>query len=160
MLGLRTARHFLFLYLFKKVVCDMDERRRFPRFPILTPMEYRSERYGHREDSITINFSEVGVMISTTKRLDITTGLIMRFLLRGEEFFIRGRVVHIQSGPDERPYKIGVEFMERPYRFIKKFHEEVEAITLYQRHYEKETGAEIPLSEASARWYRTARVWA
>lgn len=138
----------------------MEERRRFPRFDIFTPVEYRSERYGHREASITINFSEVGVMISATKRLDVTTGLIIRFILRGEEFFIRAKVVHVQKGPYERPYKIGVEFLERPYRFIKKFHEEVETITLYQEQYKKETGTEIPLHEASARWYRTARVWA
>jgi hypothetical protein len=137
----------------------MEERRRFPRYSILSPVGYRSERYGYKEDSVTINFSEVGAMISTTKRLDITTNLIIRFVLRGEEFFIRGRVVHIQKGPDERPFKIGVEFMERPYEFIKKFHEELETIILYQKQYEKETGSGMPLSEASARWYRNSRDW-
>jgi len=136
-----------------------QERRRFKRYAVCLPIQYQREYGLSRDRSITINVSEGGMLISARRLIDIAASILLKFLLRHEDFFLRGRVVHVQRTDDFNPYSVGVEFLARPQSFIRRLYEELEILMLYQRQCNEELGAEISLTEASVRWYRTSREW-
>ena len=138
-------------------VIVMTERRKYPRYPVYCPVEYRCENDAPADTSITLNLCEGGALISTTKQIDKGAKLIIKISLKGEIFFIRGRVVHVEYEDCNKIYNIGVEFTENPLRFVRKLYDEIEAIMLYQRQYAKETGRPISLAEASLNWYTLPR---
>lgn len=137
----------------------MDERRRFTRYEVYCPIQYRSESDRPRDQTMTLNISEGGALIVSSNSLGLSTNIIIRVVLKSEEFFIRARTVHIEHGRENGTYMIGVEFLERPYSFTRKFYEELESIMLYQRQYSKEIGREISLADASVKWYRNSETW-
>ncbi|MFH0763523.1 MAG: PilZ domain-containing protein [Candidatus Omnitrophota bacterium] len=139
---------------------DVTERRRFRRYSVYCPIQYKEEGILTREPSITLNISEGGALISVNRKLDGAAGLIVRMFLRNEEFFIRSRAVHTQRFSDKDPYNVGIEFMERTTNFAMKFYEELETILFYQRRYGEEMGRPISLAEASMKWYRNSPAWA
>ncbi len=136
----------------------MEDRRRFPRFPIYCPLQYRCEDTNPRDTSITINISEGGALISTRRFVEIASNLILRFILKNKEFFIRAKVIHIQYEKGEGLYSIGVEFVDRPPDFVSILYGELETVMLYQKRYSEETGRAISLAEASMKWYRNAPI--
>ena len=140
-------------------MADVTERRRFKRYPLYCPIQYKEEGIRPRDLSITLNISEGGALISLNRKLDASSGLIVRMFLRSREFFIRSRVVHIERSSPEDPYSIGIEFLERTASFAMKFYEELETILFYQSRYGEEMGKAISLAEASMKWYRNSPAW-
>ena len=135
---------------------NMEERRRFQRYPIYCPIEYKCEDSQPRKASITINISEGGALISAENLIEVATNLIIKIYFKNHDFFVKARVVHVQNGIEGDPFKIGVEFLESSLNFIRKFYEELETIMFYQRRYSKESARPISLTEASMRWYKTS----
>ena len=136
----------------------MEDRRRFNRYPIYCPIQFKCQDNQPREASVTINLSEGGALISTHRELQTPDTMIVKIVMKDEEFFIRSRIVHVQYGPDNGLYNIGIEFIDTPVEFRNRFYEELEAIMLYQRQYLDETGRELSLAEASVRWYRERNI--
>ena len=141
-------------------MAEVTERRRFKRYSVYCPLQYKSEGRMPREPSISLNISEGGALISVNRKLDDAASLIVKMFLRNEEFFIRSRVVHIERSSDKDPYGVGIEFLERTAGFAMKFYEELETIMFYQRHYSEEMGRPISLAETSMKWYRNSPAWA
>lgn len=131
----------------------MEDRRRFSRYPLYCPIQFKCEDASPREASVTINLSEGGALINSQRLVETPGNLIIKVNMKNEEFFIRSRVVHVQCGPEDGSYNIGVEFINAPADFRGRFYEELEAIMLYQRECRNESGKDISLAEASARWY-------
>ncbi|MBN2453188.1 MAG: PilZ domain-containing protein [Candidatus Omnitrophica bacterium] len=131
----------------------MIERRKHRRYSVYCPIEYKCEDDNPVDSSITINVSEGGALICTHKPIVPQTKVIIKMLLKGEVFFIRAKVVHSELDEDKGTYKIGIQFTENSFSFIRRLYEEIEAIMLYQREYAKQTGEQISLLDASKRWY-------
>ena len=136
---------------------DTIDRRRYKRYSIYCPIEYKSEDETPIESSITFNLCEGGALISAHRPLKPQSRLIIKISLGGEAFFLRARVVHFNCEKDGALYAVGVEFCENPFSFIRRFYEELETIMLYQRQFCKEAGRTLSLSEASIKWYSSAR---
>jgi len=141
-------------------MAEFTERRRFKRYSLYSPLQYKGQDSLPKEPSISLNISEGGALISVNRKLDDAAGLIVRMFLRNEEFFIRSRVVHTERFSDKDPYSVGIEFLERTTNFAMKFYEELETIMFYQRHYSEEMDKPISLAEASMKWYRNSPAWA
>lgn len=139
--------------ILRKTAMSTIERRKFRRYSVYCPIEYKCEDDNPIDSSITINVSEGGALICTKKPLSQATKLIIKMNLKGEVFFIRARVVYVDSVPEQGTYKVGVQFMENSFSFIRRLYEEIEEIMLYQREYAKETGEQISLLDASKKWY-------
>jgi len=137
----------------------VEERRRFKRYEICCPAQYRYYYHGPKNHSLTINMSEGGALISTTHLIDVATNILVKFFLRDEDFSIQARVVHFQIKTKDGAYHLGIEFLDRSRNFVFNFYEELELITLYQRQYIEEMGRAISLSEASIKWYCNSRDW-
>lgn len=140
-------------------MAEFTERRRFKRYPIYCPIQYKSPDSPPQEPSISLNISEGGALISVNRKLDEMAGIIIRIFLKNEEFFIRSRVVHVQRFSDKDPYNVGVEFLDRTPGFSMRFYEELETIMFYQKSYSEEMGKDISLAEASMKWYRNSPAW-
>ncbi|GEM_PF-1820734 len=138
----------------------MTDRRRYPRYTIFSPIAYRSEDNRLAESSIAINVSNVGALISAYRPAVRSSILIIKFIFRSEEFRIRSRVIHSSPEPYDIGHKVGVEFLEMPYSFIKKMGEEVDTIKLFRDQYSKDNGVELPLEDAAIKWYRSSGEWA
>lgn len=135
-----------------------QERRRFERYPIYCPLEYKAEDEQPKESSVTLNFSEGGALISTRRNLSPSSNIILKIKLRDELFFIIGKVKHVQPGENGDTYEIGVEFWDKPQTFAKKFHEELGGIMDYQKRCRDEQGDDMSLAEASLNWYKDTAV--
>ena len=133
---------------------DTQEKRRYERYPIYCPLEYKAEDSQPKEPSITLNISEGGALISAKRDLAVSSNVILKFKLRDEMFFIIGKVKHVQPGENSGGYDVGIEFWDRPKTFTKKFHEELSGIRDYQKRYKEEQGDDISLAEASLNWYK------
>lgn len=131
----------------------MEERRRFNRYSIYCPIEYKTEDSHPRDSSVTLNICEGGALISVPRQLGISSNMIVKLRLKDKDFFIRSKVIHLQGGQGTGPYSVGIEFLERPVELIRNFYEELETIMFYQKQYSEEMGREIPLPEASMLWY-------
>ena len=131
----------------------MEDRRRFSRYPVYCPIQFKCGMIHPRESSVTINLSEGGALISSSRGLETGQPMIIKINMCNEEFFIRSRVVHVQYGGETNVYNVGVEFLDAPADFRERFYGELEAIMLYQRECINKTGQEISLAEASVRWY-------
>lgn len=146
-----------FLVYAGKKMMDVVERRKYPRYPIYCPIEYRAAGSASAGSSITLNLCEGGALISTTKQLSPGADLIIKISLKGETFFVRAKVVHAEYEEVSAVYTIGVEFQQNPFSFVRRFYDELEAIMLYQRQYAKEARRPISLAEASLNWYNLPR---
>lgn len=136
-----------------------QERRRYERFPIYCPIEYKAEDQLPKESSVTLNVSEGGALISAKRDLSSSANLILKLRLRDQLFFIIGKVKHVRQEDNDNGYSIGVEFWDRPRTFTKKFQEELRSIQEYRKKYEKAHGSEISLAEASINWYKDTSNW-
>jgi hypothetical protein len=133
-----------------------QEKRRYARYPIYCPLEYKSEDIQPKEPSTTLNISEGGALISARRDLAVHSNVILKFKLRDEMFFIIGRVKHVRPDESNSAYEIGVEFWDRPKTFINKFYEELDGIKDYQKRYKEDQGDNISLAEASLNWYKSS----
>ncbi|MDP3730748.1 MAG: PilZ domain-containing protein [Candidatus Omnitrophota bacterium] len=140
-------------------MAEFVEKRRFKRYSVYWPLQYKSEDGIPKESSISLNISEGGALVSVNRKLDLSAGLIVRMFLRNEEFFIRSRVVHIERFSERDPYNVGIEFLESTAGLVMKFYEELESIMFYQRHYSEEMDRTISLAEASMKLYRNSPAW-
>ncbi|MDD5136096.1 MAG: PilZ domain-containing protein [Candidatus Omnitrophica bacterium] len=131
-----------------------QERRRYERYPIYCPLEYKAEDEQPKESSITLNISEGGALISARRDLTPASNVIVKMKFRDELFFILGKIKHAKRDENGDAYEIGVEFWDRPKTFVKKFYEELDGIRDYQRRYREEQAGEISLAEASLNWYK------
>ena len=131
-----------------------QERRRYPRYQIFCPIEYKAEDREPKETSATLNISEGGALISARRSLVVASNLIVKLKLRNELFLMIGKVRHIRQNKENDTYEIGIEFWERPKTFRHKFYEELDRIKDYQERYKTEQGSEISLPEASLNWYK------
>jgi len=138
---------------------SMEERRRFPRYSVYCPIEYKGDEERPRAYSVTLNISEIGALIAAKSFINISAHLLLRMVFKGEEFFIRSRAVRIEKGSEDDSYNVGVEFLEKPFFFVRKLYEELESIMIYQRQYSKEMGVDMSLAEASVKWYSNTRMW-
>ena len=132
------------------------ERRRYERYPIYCPLEYKSEDEQPKESSITLNVSEGGALLSTRRELPLSTNIIMKFKMRDELFFLIGKVKHSRQDQTSDAYEVGVEFWDKPKTFAKKFYEELAEIMNFRRKCADEQGSEISLAEASLNWYKNS----
>ena len=137
----------------EKMVMGNIERRKYRRYSVYCPIEYKREDDNPIDACITLNLSEGGALISTEKPIPPATRIIIKIILKGEVFFVRARVVHVEPEKDTGVYNIGVQFEKSSFSFIRRFYEEIETILLYQREYAKQTGEQITLPEASMKWY-------
>lgn len=136
-------------------MADFIERRRFVRYPVYCPIQYRCEDERMRDETIALNMSEGGILLSTKRLLGVAARLIVRVFFRKEDFAIPGRVVHIHpDGCDRKVYNVGVEFRDLPARFIQRFYEEINGIALYQARVAATSGLEVTMAEASMNWYK------
>lgn len=133
-----------------------QERRRYERFPIYCPLEYKAEDAQPKESSITLNVSEGGALIAAKRDLPVDSNLILKFKLSDELFFIIGKVRHVRPVDSDDTYEVGVEFWDKPKAFVNKFMEELSGIMGYQQKYKQEQGDDITLAEASIDWYKNA----
>ena len=81
-----------------------QEKRRYERYPIYCPLEYKSEDIQPKEPSTTLNISEGGALISARRDLPVSSNIILKFKLRDDMFFIIGRVKHIRLDMFDLPY--------------------------------------------------------
>lgn len=132
-----------------------QEKRRYERYPIYCPLEYKAEDAQPKESSITLNISEGGALISARRDLSVSSNVILKLRLRDEMFFIIGKVKHVRPDENNNVYEVGVEFWDRPKTFAAKFYEELDGIRDYQKRYQDEEGGEISLPEASLNWYKS-----
>lgn len=137
----------------------MEERRRYQRYPVYCPLQYKCADDTPRDSSITINVSEGGALLSTRRFLEVGRQIIVKVYLKNKDFFVRSRVVHVQKALTEGLYNIGIEFIDKSVDFMLKFYEELEVIMMYQRKYAEEMGTEISLADASIRWYKDTPGW-
>ncbi|MDD5423090.1 MAG: PilZ domain-containing protein [Candidatus Omnitrophota bacterium] len=140
-------------------MADQTERRRFLRFPVYCPLQYRCESKKMRDESITLNISEGGALVSTREPIDIGTDIAVRICLSRGVFFITASVRHIRKESEGGPYNVGIEFKEQTPDFTRGFNEEMGALSLYQRQLCDEEDREISLTEASMKWYKDSPAW-
>lgn len=131
-----------------------QEKRRHERYPICCPLEYKAEDVQPKEPSVALNISESGILISAKRDLAVSSNIILKFKLRGEMFFVIGKVKHAQPDKDSSAYNIGIEFWDKPKTFTKKLYEELDGIKDYQKRYKEKQGGDISLAEASLNWYK------
>jgi len=136
-----------------------EERRRFTRYPIYCPTQYKCEDSTPRDSAITMNMSEGGGLIAIRRDISVDSGLIFRFYFKQQEFLIRSRVVHVQHGLENGLYNIGVEFLEKSPDFTLNFYDEIEAVMLLQRKIKEARGQDVTMAEASMKWYSDAPGW-
>ncbi len=129
------------------------DKRRYKRYPIYCPLEYKAEDDYPKEAAITLNISEGGALISANRGLEIGSSVIIKVKLRDETFFIIGRVRHIKHDQSNNVHEVGVEFWDKPRTFTKRFNEELEGIMDYQKKQVQEQNREISLAEASMSWF-------
>lgn len=132
---------------------EIEDRRRYSRYPIYCPIEYRCEDSGPIASSVTLNLCEGGALITSPGYIPPATRMIIKMSLKGETFFVRARVVHVSAAADNDVYNTGVEFLQNPFNFVRKLYEQVETIMLYQHQYSNEAGRPITLAEASMKWF-------
>jgi c-di-GMP-binding flagellar brake protein YcgR len=132
---------------------DFVDRRRFTRYALYCPIEYRCEDGSPIDSSVTLNLSEGGAFVTANRFLPISTRLIIKMSLKGQPFFVRARVIHVKSDHGSDSYSVGVEFLQSPFNFVRKFYEQLETIMLFQREYSMEAGRPVTLAEASMKWY-------
>jgi len=137
---------------------DFVDRRRFARYPLYCPIEYRCEDGSPIDSSVTLNISEGGAFITSNRFLPTSTKLIIKMSLKGQPFFVRARVVHLKSEKGNDSYVAGVEFLQNPFNFVRKFYEQLETIMLFQREYSVEAGRPVTLAEASIKWYSSPEI--
>jgi len=147
------------IYFIGGMMADFNERRRFKRFPIYCPLQYKVEDSSPKKNSISLNISEGGTMLSTDRTVEVGSSLIVRMHLARSEFFVRAKVVHIQHPMGWAANNIGVEFLDKASAFILKFYEEVEGVMRYRKLYSEEMGKDVSLTEASMKWYRNSPTW-
>lgn len=132
---------------------DFVDRRKFTRYPVYCPIEYRCEDGSPIDPSVTLNLSEGGALITSNRFLPLSTKLIIKMSFKGQPFFVRAKVVHVRSEKGSDTYSVGVEFLQNPFNFVRKFYEQIETIMLFQREYSAEAGRPVTLAEASMKWY-------
>lgn len=137
-------------------VNTLQEKRRYERYPIYCPIEYKSEDHYPKEPSVTLNISEAGALITVGRELPLLSNLIIKLMLKDEVLFVISQIRHIRQKQNEEAFEAGIEFWDKPRDFDKKFHGELKAIKEYQRKYRKNQGSDISLSEASLNWYKDA----
>lgn len=135
------------------------ERRRFKRYAIYHPLEFKMDNDEPRIGSITLNLSEAGALISAKSEICPQERVIIRIDLARHEFFLRSRVIHVQNEMDEELHNFGIELLDTNPYFAQCFYREIESLMLYQRLYAEEAGKEVSLAEASLKWYRTPYPW-
>lgn len=130
-----------------------QDKRRYKRYPIYCPVEYKAEDDQPKEASLTLNISEGGALMSTNRDLEIGSNVIVKIKLHDETFFIIGRVKHIKRAQGDSAHEVGVEFWDKPNAFTKRFYEELEEIIDYQKRQAEEQEREVSLPEASMSWF-------
>ncbi|MFA6142814.1 MAG: PilZ domain-containing protein [Candidatus Omnitrophota bacterium] len=138
---------------------DIVERRRFKRYPVYCPMQYKREGAMPSDSSMSVNMCEGGALLTMPRAVETGENLIVRLFMKGKEFFVRSKVVHVQRLQERDPYSVGVEFMEKAPEFLMRFYEELEGIMFFQKRYSEELGKEVSLTEASMKWYRSSPIW-
>ncbi len=133
---------------------DGNERRRYERFSVYCPLEYKTEDNRPKESSVTLNVSEGGALISSKSEFEPDSNIIIKFRMKDELFFLIGTVKHVRKSVGDGNFEIGVEFWNKPPSFSEKFNEEMAGIIEYQRRCGEEQGQEISLAEASIGWYK------
>lgn len=135
------------------------ERRKFKRYPLYCPLQYKGGDRAPVNSSISVNISESGALISVDRPLSVMTSVIVRIFLAKEEFFIRARIVHVENVSEKGPYTAGLEFLDGGSAFPKKLYEELESIMSYQRHCSEDAGRAVSLAEASIKRGRNMPSW-
>jgi c-di-GMP-binding flagellar brake protein YcgR len=132
---------------------EIEDRRRYPRYSIYCPIEYRCEDGGPLDASITLNLCEGGALITTPRYIGPSSRIIIRITLKGRVFFVRARVVHVSAAQHSDVYNTGVEFLQSPFDFVRRMYEQIETIMLFQMQYSREAARPVTLAEASMKWF-------
>lgn len=143
----------------RREMMDMVERRRVKRYSIYCPLQYKGEDAIPSDSSMSMNMSESGALLTMERPVEIGENLIVRLFMKGKEFFVRSRVVHVERLQNKDPYSVGVEFLEKAPEFLMRFYEELEGIMFFQKRYGEELDKEVSLAEASMKWYRSSPIW-
>lgn len=128
------------------------ERRKFKRFPVCCPTELAYENAASGVNSITENISAGGALVSTDKPIN-TKDLVVKVMLKRNSYTVKSKVVHAHAEYESGPYKVGVQFQQTSFDFIKGLFAEIEAINAYRNKLSAEEAREVSLSEASLKWY-------
>lgn len=134
-------------------MAGLDDRRRWTRHPVCAPIEYNYDYGTPRQASRTLNISEGGALIPMRGFIGRGSNITLKIFLKNGYFVMRSRVAHVEKQRQDFLYHTGVEFLERPTDFTSKFRKELNDLGLYKIQCSKETGREVTLPEASARWY-------
>ena len=134
----------------------LNDRRRCPRFPVLAPVEYNYDYNKPKEPSRTLNISEAGALISTRGFIGRGSNLTLGIFLKSGYSTLRSRVTYIEKQARGDGYRAGLQFMEPSKDYINNFRREIDELELFKIRCSREAGREVPLSEASARYYEHA----
>jgi len=134
----------------------LNDRRRCRRFPVLAPVEYNYEYNKPKEPSRALNISECGALISTRGFIGRGANLTLGIFLKSGYSILRSRVAHIEKQARGDGYRAGLQFIEPPRNYINNFRKEIDDLELFKMRCSREAGREVPLHEASARYYERA----
>lgn len=158
MLG-EKSRHFLLKGDDQMNNTFVEEKRRYERYPIYCPLEYKDENVQPKESSVTLNISEGGALISARRKLEVSSNIIMKFRLKNDLLFLIGKIKHVRQDVVGDSYEIGVEFRSKPRTFVRRLYEELDEIRALQKRQSEQRGAEISLAEASIEKYQDVEIW-
>lgn len=139
--------------------CRMEERRRFKRYPVYCPIQYKCEEHESENPSITLNISEGGALISIRKPIEHDSVVRIEIALDHKCYTLEAKAVHIHPEMEKGLYNVGLEFIDRPSDFRDKFYREVDTIISYQARCSQEVQTEVSLAEASMKWYSNPVRW-
>ena len=131
----------------------LNDRRRYARYPVCAPIEYNYEYNKPKEPTRALNISEAGALISTRGFIGRGSDLTLGIFFKNGYSTLRSRVTYIEKQARGDGYRAGLQFIEPPKDYINNFRREIGDLELFKIRCSRETGREVPLSEASKRYY-------
>ena len=128
------------------------EKRRFPRYPISSPVRYSQIKSKTFSGSITVDISEGGVCFLAG--LFIPKGSYVRFTIpvSDQVFDIQGKTTYSTFVENVSFYRTGVEFQDLPDFFKVKLGEQTDQIKDLQHKMHQKLGSEVSEKEAAHKW--------
>jgi c-di-GMP-binding flagellar brake protein YcgR len=134
---------------------DGQERRRFIRHLLVSPLEFQiEETAGECEKTHTVNVSEGGLMFVSSRSVDIGKTIKLNMPLYDKVFKITAKVVHTEKNNETGLFSVGVAFMTYSDAFKVKLIEQIYLIEEYRVLRSLQLGREMTLQEASKEWIK------
>lgn len=132
----------------------MEEKRKFIRHLLVSPLEYQVAEGLEYEASQTLDVSEGGLLFTARQKVEPGTVINIQIPLYEKTFRIKAKVIHVTQDKESGLFKVGVSFCTYSDAFKVKLIEQIYLIEEYRVLRSLQLGREISLKEASEEWIK------